>query len=242
MVFFTSKKLYNLDMDFVGIEKLSLVDYDGKISCILFTEHCNFRCPFCHNSALVLGKNNFAIPFEDILSYLKKRKGVLDGVVISGGEPTLMPDLKEKIKAIKDLGYAIKLDSNGTHPETIKDLYESGLIDYVAMDIKNSPDGYPEIVGTVHVDMDKIKESIHYLKTSGIDYEFRTTLVSEFHDEERIEEMGKMIEGAKCLFLQKFISSEHCIETNLNPVDENTANKYKEILSKYVKKVSLRGY
>ena len=229
-------------MEFVGIEKLSLVDFDGKISCILFTQHCNFRCPFCHNSTLVIGNNNPEIPFQDILSYLKKRKGILDGVVISGGEPTLMMDLEDKIRQIKELGYAVKLDSNGTNPQVIKNLYEKGLIDYVAMDIKNCEKGYPQITGVSNLDISKIKKSINYLMNSGINYEFRTTLVKEFHDEQSIEELGQLIKGAKKLFLQKFIASENCIQSGLHEVDEDQALKFKEKLTHYVDEVSLRGY
>ena len=147
--------------------------------------------------------------------------------MVSGGEPTLMPDLKEKIIALKELGFLIKLDTNGTNPETIKDLYESHLIDYVAMDIKNSFIKYPLTTGTKNVNIEKIKQSIDYLMNSGIDYEFRTTLVDEFHDEEDIIKMGQLLKGAKKLYLQKFVERESCIQKGLHEVSEETANKYK---------------
>lgn len=228
-------------MEFVGIEKISLVDYDNKISCVLFTERCNFRCQFCHNSRLVLDKNN-EIPFSDILTYLKKRKNVLDGVVITGGEPTLMDDLVEKIKAIKELGLLVKLDTNGTNPNLVKQLIDDKLIDYVAMDIKNSMDTYSEIIGIKNIFKDNILKTIEILKTSGISYEFRTTLVNEFHSEKSIEDMGKMLKGAKKMYLQHFIDNEECIVHNLHEVDIDTANKYKNILLKYIDNVYLRGY
>ena len=146
-------------MDFVGIDKFSLLDFEDKVSCVLFSKACNFRCPFCHNGLTVLEADTF-IPFDDILAYLRNRTGLIDAVVVSGGEPTLMGDLKEKIIKLKEMGFLIKLDTNGTNPEVIKDLYESHLIDYVAMDIKNSFEKYPLTVGMKVVDLNKIKESI----------------------------------------------------------------------------------
>ena len=228
-------------MDFVGIDKFSLLDYEDKVSCILFCRPCNFRCPFCHNGTTVLEADT-TIPFEDILSYLRSRKGLIDAVVVSGGEPTLMPDLKEKITQLKELGFLVKLDTNGTNPEVIKDLYESHLIDYVAMDIKNSLKKYPVTTGTKNIAEDKIKQSIAYLMNSGIDYEFRTTLVNEFHDDESIKEMGELIKGAKKLYLQKFVERESCIQLGLHEVSEEDAKRFQEILSKNVQTVSLRGY
>ena len=228
-------------MEFVGIDKFSLLDYEDKIACVLFCKPCNFRCPFCHNGTTVLEAETF-IPFEDILNYLQSRKGLLDAVVVSGGEPTLMPDLKEKIKALKELGFLIKLDTNGTNPEVIKDLYENNLIDYVAMDIKNSFDKYPLTAGVKNINLDKVNESIHYLMNSGIDYEFRTTLIDEFHKEEDIKDIVNMIKGAKRMYLQKFVERESCIQKGLHEVSEEQANKYLKLLENAVQKVSLRGY
>jgi pyruvate formate lyase activating enzyme len=189
----------------------------------------------------VLEANTF-IPFDDILAYLRGRTGLIDAVVVSGGEPTLMGDLKEKITKLKEMGFLIKLDTNGTNPEVIKDLYESHLIDYVAMDIKNSFEKYPLTVGMKVVDLNKIKESINYLMTSGIDYEFRTTLIEEFHNEEDIKKIGELIKGAKRLYLQKYVDRESCIEHGFHEIKEETVKKYKDILLQYVNKVELRGY
>lgn len=228
-------------MDFVGIDKFSLLDYDENVSVVIFAPTCNYRCPFCHNGDSVLG-SNFSIPFEDILSFLKSRVGLIDAVVVSGGEPTLMDDLEEKIEKIKELGFKIKLDTNGTNPNVLSKLLGKNLINYIAMDIKNSENRYAETVGVTNPLMDKIKQSISLIMNSGIDYEFRTTLVAEYHTKESIEEMGQLIKGAKKLFLQKFVDREGVIKKGLHPVEEVWASSYKDILSNYVSKVELRGY
>lgn len=234
-------KILILSMEFVGIDKFSLLDYEDKVSCVLFCKPCNFRCPFCHNGTTVLEADTF-IPFADILDYLKSRKGLIDAVVVSGGEPTLMPDLKEKIIKLKELGFLVKLDTNGTNPNIIKDLYESKLIDYVAMDIKNSEEKYPLTAGTKSIDIEKIKESISYLINSGIDYEFRTTLIDEFHTMEDIQQMAELIKGAKKMYLQKFVERESCIQKGLHEVDVVKAKEFQKELSKTIQNVYLRGY
>ena len=228
-------------MEFVAINKLSLLDYPNKVSCILFTRTCNFRCPFCHNGLTLLEDFETEVPFDEIVSFLKKRQGILDGVVISGGEPTLMPDLADKIRVIKDLGFLVKLDTNGSNPDILLDLLEEGLIDYVAMDIKNSIDKY-DLTAGAKVNHERILKSIEILKNSGIEYEFRTTLVKEFHTKEDMYEMGKMLEGCPNLYLQKFQISDGVINKNLHPVDEDLANNFVDILSQYIDNVELRGY
>ena len=228
-------------MDFVGIDKFSILDYEDKISCVLFCKPCNFRCPFCHNGTTVLEADT-TIPFQDILDFLKTRKGLIDAVVVSGGEPTLMPDLKEKITVLKNMGFLIKLDTNGTNPEIIKELYEEHLIDYVAMDIKNSFEKYPLTTGTKCVDIEKIKKSINYLISSGIDYEFRTTLIDEFHDIEDIKKMGEILKGAKKLYFQKFVERDSCIQKGLHEVDEAKAKQFVSVLQGIIPQVNLRGY
>ena len=228
-------------MDFVGIDKFSLLDFKDNVAAVLFAPTCNFRCPFCHNGDSVLNSNE-AIPFKEILDYLRERKGLLDGVVISGGEPTLMDDLSAKIRQIKDLGYKIKLDTNGSNPSVIKGLIDQHLIDYIAMDIKNGETNYASTCGFKQVDMSKIKKSISLIIHSGIDYEFRTTLVKEFHNEEDIDELGKLIKGSKILYLQKFVDREGVIQKGLHPITDVEANSFIDILIKYVNKVELRGY
>ncbi len=230
-------------MDFSGWEKLSLVDYDDRIATTLFVAGCNLRCPFCHNSALVLHpKNNPTIPWEEIMEYLERRKGVLDAVVITGGEPTLMNDLIEKMQDIKKLGYLIKLDTNGTNPDLLMDLSNLGLVDYIAMDIKNSLPKYGVTSGKPLLDTSKIEESIRFLINGVVDYEFRTTIIDEFHTNLDMERIGQLIEGAKRYYLQHYIDNEYCIERGYHEVAKEKALVFKAIVSKYVAQVSLRGY
>lgn len=229
-------------MDFSGWEKLSLLDFDDNITTTLFSSGCPFRCPFCHNAELVLHpKEAPKIPFSEIYEYLVKRKGVLDAVCISGGEPTLMNDLEEKMRAIKDLGYLIKLDSNGCHPELLRHFIDEGLVDYVAMDIKNRIEKYDATCG-VKVNMDDILSSIAILKEGKVDYEFRTTLISEFHSDEDVAGMLELVKGAKRYFLQMYIDSPNCIVGGFHPVPKEKAAKWKEIFAKEVSFVALRGY
>ena len=228
-------------MDFVGIDKFSLLDYDENVSVVLFSPTCNYRCPFCHNGDSVLGSHT-AIPFDEILDFLKSRKGLIDAVVVSGGEPTLMDDVVQKIETIKQLGFKIKLDTNGTNPDVLNELLCKNLINYVAMDIKNSEEMYPETIGVKNPQLDKIKQSISLIMNSGVDYEFRTTLVAEFHSKESIEKMGELIKGSKRLFLQKFVDREGVIKKGLHPVEQVWALSFKDILSSYVSNVELRGY
>lgn len=228
-------------MSLVGLDKMSLLDYEDKISCVLFYKACNFRCPFCHNGLTVLEAED-EILFDAALDYLKSRKGLLDAVVFTGGEPTLEPHLKEHIQKVKELGFLIKLDTNGTNPIILKDLIDSNLLDYIAMDIKNSEEKYPLTVGMKSIDMDKIKQSINIIMNSGVSYEFRTTLVDEFHKEEDMDGLGELIKGAPILYLQKFVEREGCIQKGLHEVKEEVTNKFKNILLNYVKDVELRGY
>lgn len=228
-------------MNFVGIDKFSLLDFDGYISVVIFAPKCNFRCPFCHNGESVLMSNS-SIPFNEIIDYLNSRKGVIDAVVVTGGEPTLMDDLFDKISVLKQMGYLIKLDTNGTNPDMLRKLFQAHLIDYVAMDIKNSESMYMATSGTECLDIDKIKQSISLIMNSGIEYEFRTTLVKEYHSLESIKEMAKLINGANKLYLQHFIDREGVILRGLHDVSIDEASLFKEELSKYVKSCELRGY
>ena len=230
-------------MDFSGWQKLSLVDYDNHIATTLFTAGCNFRCPFCHNSELVLNpKDAITIPWLQIIDYLRRRVGILEGVVITGGEPTLMPDLMQKIQEIKTLGYSIKLDTNGSNPDLLIDLVNLGLIDYVAMDIKNSLEKYKLTAGVNSLDVDKIKESIKFLINGVVDYEFRTTIIDEFHTNRDMEQIGSLIEGAKQYYLQHYIDSENCIKHGYHEVSKEKALIFKAIVGRFVKEVDLRGY
>ena len=229
-------------MEFVSINKLTLLDFPEKVACVLYTPTCNFMCPYCHNWETLIEERLAPLPFNDILSFLKKRIGVLDGVVISGGEPTLMKDLPEKIKKIKELGYLVKLDTNGSNPEMLKSLIDEKLIDYVSMDIKHSFNKIYDIIINKSIDINLLRQSIEILKEDKVDYEFRTTLIEEYHDIDSIYEIGKLLEGSKRLFLQQFKVSDGVPNKELHEVKEETAKKYMDILSQYVKDVDLRGY
>lgn len=230
-------------MDFSGIEKLDLENWDGKIVTTLFTAGCNFRCPYCHNSSLVLNPQSAPkVPWEEIISYLRKRAAVVDAVCITGGEPTLMPDLQEKISEIKEIGYLVKLDTNGTRPEVVKLLHQQGLIDYVAMDIKNSKDKYALTCGLEKVQIGDIKETVDYIISSGLNHEFRTTAIDEFHAMMDFEDIGHLIKGAKRFFIQKYVDRDGCIARGFHPVEKQKALIYKAIMEKFVEQVELRGY
>ena len=229
-------------MAIVGIDKLSLLDYEDKVSVVLFSKACNFRCPFCHNGESVLNAQE-ELDFNNILAYLKTRVGLVDAVVFSGGEPTLEEDLKVKMLEVKKLGFLIKLDTNGTNPDLLEQLLDEGIVDYVAMDIKNSPSLYAETTGINFIDIDKIKRSIAIIMSKAPDYEFRTTLVKEFHEKMNYDAYYELIKGAKKLYLQKFVDREGCIKKGLHDVDELEATKLREYLrSKGLKFVELRGY
>ena len=230
-------------MAIVGIDKLSLLDYEDKVSVVLFSQACNMRCPFCHNGEAVLGASKEdEIDFNEILDFLKTRKGLIDAVVFTGGEPTLEPDLKVKIKAVRDLGFLIKLDTNGTNPEIVESLLDEGLIDYVAMDIKNCPNLYAETCGLKFINVDNIKKSIAIIMSKAPDYEFRTTLVKELHERMDYEAFLNLIKGAKRLFLQKFVDREGCIKKGLHEVSIEEAEKLRDYLAKGIPEVTLRGY
>ena len=197
-----------------GLNKTTLLDYPGRVAATIFTGGCNFRCPFCHNAGLVLTPSSAeSYSEEEVFSFLVKRKNVLQGVCITGGEPTLQDDLKEFIMKIKDLGYAVKLDTNGYRSEVLQSLLEKDLLDYVAMDIKNSPSKYGFTVG-IEADVEKVKASVELLKKSQIDYEFRTTVVKEFHDREDFRAIAEWLKGCPKYFLQQYKESEQMICTS----------------------------
>ena len=228
-------------MKIFGIEKFSMVDWDGKIVCTLFASGCNFRCPFCHNSSLALADGN-ELDIDDIFSFLEKRKGVLDGVCISGGEPTLHPDLEDFVKKIKDMGYKVKLDTNGTNPKAVQSLVEKKLVDYVAMDIKNSPEKYPATIGTKVMGIDNILATISTIKQSNIPHEFRTTIIKEFHTEEDMKYIADLVDGCDKYVLQKYVDRDDCISHGFAPIDKDTATKWLSLFENKAKYTSLRGY
>ena len=225
-----------------GFQKLTILDYPGKVACIVFTPGCNFRCPFCHNAALVthIDKDTY-IDKEEVLSYLKKRQEILDGVVITGGEPLLQDGIEEFIGKIKDLGYAIKLDTNGSFPEKLISLVENGLVDYVAMDIKNSKAKYMATIGVNNIDMASIEKSVDFLLQNKVDYEFRTTIVDGFHTVDDIQDIVVWIKGAHKYFLQNFVDSGDLIEAGLSPVSVDMLKEMKKKATEFVPCVEIRG-
>lgn len=230
-------------MKFYGLEKLSLVDYDGYTAATVFTGGCNFYCPYCHNGGLVVvDKSAVCIPEEKILEYLTKRKGLLDGLAITGGEPTLHKELPDFIARVKDIGYSVKLDSNGTNPDMLNTLIEKNLLDYVAMDIKNSPEKYPSTVCRPNLDLKPINESIALLLQGKIGYEFRTTATNEQHTDSDFLAIGEWIKGAEKYFLQKFRDTGGCLELGYSALSEEKATACLEIVKPFVQFASLRGY
>ncbi len=229
-------------MHIAGFQKLTLLDYPGRVACTVFTPGCGFRCPFCHNASLVLpGREREDIPGEQVLSYLKKRAGVLEGVCLTGGEPLLQKDLRGFISGIKALGYAVKLDTNGSDPDRLRRLMEEGLLDYVAMDIKNAPSRYAETAGVPGMDLAAVAESAEALMQGKIPFEFRTTVVREFHTRQDVREIGRWLRGAPRYFLQNFVSSGDLIRQGLHPVEEEEMRAMAGILREYVGEVALRG-
>lgn len=229
-------------MKFHGFQKMTVLDYPGHIACTAFTGGCNLRCPFCHNALLVTELDSSAtIPEEEILAFLKKRQGLLDGIAITGGEPLLQPDMPAFIQKVKDLGFLVKLDTNGCYPEVLKQLIENKLVDYVAVDIKNSIAKYPETVGVPDFDITPVLETVAYLKTDPVEYEFRTTIVKEFHTEDDIRSIADWIAGNEPYFLQSFTDSGHLIGSNLHEVGKAQLEQFCQIAKEKVPLTKIRG-
>ncbi len=229
-------------MQIHGFQKMTLLDYPGRVAATVFTAGCNLRCPFCHNAALVT-KINLAdeLDPEYVMEYLKKRRGILDGVCVTGGEPLLSEGVFELLKKIKDLGYPVKLDTNGTFPERLRRAVFGGLCDTVAMDIKNSPERYAETVGVPGLDLGPIRESVEFLKSGAVDHEFRTTVAPELHTEDDIEKIGQWLKGSDRYFLQAFKDSGELIGGGFTSPSEEFMKNLQKIALKYIEKVEIRG-
>ncbi len=221
-----------------GIQKMTLLDFPGRIACIVFTHGCNFRCPYCHNAPLVTHSPD-TVSEEEVLAYLKKRRGILDGVVVSGGEPTLQKDLIAFLGKVRELGYAIKLDTNGTNPAVLREAVERGLCDYVAMDIKNSREKYP-VTCDCAVDMTAVEQSVSFLLSGAVEYEFRTTLTRELHTEEDMRSIGEWIRGAKKYYLQTFTDSGALVGEGMSAYTGEETEALALIVRPYVERVSVR--
>lgn len=229
-------------MKIMGLQKTTLLDYPGMVAATIFLGGCNMRCPFCHNMNIV--ENSSLIgeySITEIIDFLQKRQGILDGVCITGGEPTLHPELPDFLTSIRNLGYKIKLDTNGTNPSLLENLIEANLIDYVAMDIKSSLDTYELVSGVKGIDTSKVVKSIHLLNNSSIDHEFRTTIIKDFHNLDTMEEIGKLLEGSKKYFLQSFVDSEFVPDHSLSSYKKEELLGIKSALLKYIDYVDIRG-
>ena len=229
-------------MNFNGFQKLTLLDYPGKVACTLFTSGCNLRCPFCHNASLVTHIDNANIyKKEEILSYLKKRQGILEGVCITGGEPLLQPKIEDFIKDVKSLGYSVKLDTNGFYPDKLINLVEKGLVDYVAVDFKNSYEKYPMTTGIENLDLSPFKKTVEFLLSGKVDFEFRTTVVDKIHETQDIVDIAKTIQGAPRYFLQSFVDSGDLISNGLCAISPENMKKLALLARDFVPNTEIRG-
>ena len=223
-----------------GIQKLTLLDYPGKLACTLFAPGCNFRCPFCHNASLVLDPAE-ELDLEETLAFLQKRRGVLEGVCLTGGEPLLQPGVEGFLAKIKELGYAVKLDTNGSRPQRLRELVRAGLVDYVAMDVKNSKGRYAETVGIEGFDLGPVEESVAFLLQGTVDYEFRTTVVRELHTAESLRELSEWIQGARRYFLQGFVDSGDLLCPGLTAYSAAEMEELRRAVVDQVPSAELRG-
>lgn len=227
-----------------GIQKLTLLDYPGTVACTMFTSGCNFRCPFCHNALLVLPERieESFLTEEEIMNFLKKRFGVLDGIAVTGGEPLIHSDMPQLLRKIKDIGYKVKLDTNGSNPALLKEIIDAGLVDRVAMDIKNAPEAYGETIGIPGFDISRVEESKNLLLQGNVEYEFRTTVVKGIHTKESLVKAAKWIEGANEYYLQQFKDSGDLIlPEGLGAYDKEEMNDLCNAVRQYVPAAQVRG-
>lgn len=225
-----------------GIQKLTLLDYPEKVACTVFTYGCNLRCPFCHNSALVVESATNIIPEQKIYDFLKTRKGILDAVCISGGEPFLNLDIIDFVKNIKEMGFLVKVDTNGTFPERLEELCNTGYIDYVAMDIKNSIDKYTITCGIDKIIIGKVMKSVSYLMSQDkVDYEFRTTCTETFHTEEDIDKIASWLKGCSNYYLQKYLYGESVIDKTCLECSNEKMKNFLAIAQRHIPNTKLRG-
>ena len=224
-----------------GLQKMTLLDYPGKVACTVFLGGCDFRCPFCHNFELVDGSAPPIMEDVEFFSFLEKRHGLLDGVAVTGGEPCLRPGLPAFLGRIREMGYAVKLDTNGTSPERLRSLVLGGLVQYVAMDIKNSPGKYALTAGVPDAELERINRSIAFLRQGHIDYEFRTTVVDELHDAADFEAIAKWIEGAPRYFLQPFTDRDSVPTEGVHAPSPERMRAYLRIVQTALPGAEIRG-
>ena len=227
-------------MQLGGLQKLTLLDFPGRLACTAFTVGCNFRCPWCHNGSLVR-RTAETFDVSELLAFLRKRRGVLDGVCISGGEPLLHDTLADTLRAVKDLGYAVKLDTNGSFPDRLRQLVEANLVDYVAMDVKNCREHYGVTAGVPDLDVSPMVESVSYLLSEPVEFEFRTTVVGQFHNRENMEALARWIAGAKRYFLQSFVDGETLLSRGCTGLSPQEMEDLRQVVLPWVPGVELRG-
>lgn len=229
-------------MRIAGMQKLTLLDYPGKVACTIFLSGCNLRCPYCHNPSLVLPERNGGqnLSVTEVFKFLEQRRGKLDGVCVTGGEPTLQPELPEFLESIHSLGFDVKLDTNGTNPEMLKNLLRKGILTYVAMDIKNSPARYAKTCGGVDM-LPQIRESVALLLDSTIDYEFRTTVCKPLHTEKDMEEIGCWLKGAKRYYIQAFVDAGELVSGCVQTHTPDELARLKKAVLPYIPNTQLRG-
>lgn len=229
-------------MSIHGLNKLTLLDFPGKVAATIFLGGCNFRCPFCHNGDLVLNPaSQPVLEVKEVLKFLKKRQGILEGVCITGGEPTLYAGLEDLICAIRELGYAFKLDTNGYRPSVLKYLVDKGLLDMVAMDIKSDRYGYAKATGITNINISYIEESVQFLLEGHVPYEFRTTVVKELHDKETFKNIGQWIGGCQAYYLQCYKDSDRVIAPGFHANTKEELEEYRQLLLHSIGNVELRG-
>jgi len=228
-------------MKIEALQKLTLLDYPGKMAATIFTYGCNLRCPFCHNALLVTEESEGGISTEEVLSFLSKRKGMLEGVCVTGGEPLLQPDIEDFLRAIKEMGFSLKLDTNGTFPQKLKDVVRKGLVDYVAMDIKNCRDKYALTSGKLAMNLSAIDESIKFLLSGEVEAEFRTTVVKNFHTEEDLLKITDWISGCDRYFLQQFVDSGNLIDQSITGYSDSELTAIYKQIKRKLPVTKLRG-
>ncbi len=224
-----------------GFQKLTLLDYPGKVACTVFTGGCNFRCPFCHNALLVTEMDDIEYTEKEIFEHLERRKGVIEGVAVTGGEPLLQKDIERFLYELKCTGVSVKLDTNGSFPEKLKGILKLGIVDYVAMDIKNSKEKYAQTVGVQDFDISTVEQSIQLLQQSGVDYEFRTTVTANFHTIEDMRSIARWLQGTPKYFLQNFVDSGTLIDSTCKGVSKAEMQEMLSAVREFIPTAELRG-
>ena len=224
-----------------GLQKMTLLDYPGKVACTVFLGGCEYRCPYCHNTELLDMNAPELMNDIELLEFLKTRQRLLDGVAVTGGEPLLRNDIASLLERIKNLGFLVKLDTNGNHPDRLQEVVEAGLVDYVAMDVKNSRERYGETIGLPGFNISRVERSVEYLLSDKVEYEFRTTVVKQFHDEKSFEDMAGWIDGAQNYYIQSFVDRDTVPFGGLEACSVEELEKFREIVRPHVKNIEIRG-